>query len=417
MENVIEAAGIKKVYGDRTVLDLERIWVQQGEILVCLGPSGAGKSVLLRILNLLERPTDGRIMIDDREVQDLKGRKRVEVARTMVMLFQDPLLFTGSVARNTAYGLRVRGESRHDTEDRVGKALEMVGLSGFEEKHVSTLSGGEAQRVALARALIIEPRLVFLDEPFANLDRLNRSALQEEVKGILKGNGYSAVFVTHDQEEAARMGDRILIINEGRMVQVGTPEEVFYRPSDEFAARFVGMDNLYRGRVVSSDMGVARVRVEAGSDSFPVLPATRKQRGFLPGILLSFSRRILRRPVRREPSAGQPIEAVTDAAVGEMVTLGLRPDDVILVPEKQISSSASSRNTFLGRVADVEIAGPTARVILECPFKLTAIITRRSLQEMGIAPGALLGARFKATAVNVMREGNGVRESGSGFHG
>ncbi|MBU4175249.1 MAG: ABC transporter ATP-binding protein [Actinobacteria bacterium] len=361
LEDVIRAIGLRKKYGERTVLDIETVSVGPGEILACLGPSGAGKSVLLRILNLLEAPTAGRILFEGGEVQGLRGKEMVAVSRRMAMLFQDPLLFSTTVRNNVAYGLKVRKVPASEREGRVASALEMVRLSGFEEKHVSTLSGGEAQRVALARALVVEPELLLLDEPFASLDRLNRTALQGEVKRILKENGLCAIFVTHDQEEAGRIGDRIVILDQGRIVQEGAAGDVFHRPSSEFAALFVGMENLYKGVVTGSDNGLTRVEVQ-----------------------------------------GKFLESTCEAGNGERVTAGLRPEDVTLVPPEQIEAPASSRNAFKGRVVGVELAGPTARVTALCPFPVVALITRRSLEDMGIAEGKMVGLRFKATAVHII---------------
>ncbi|MBU4385803.1 MAG: ABC transporter ATP-binding protein [Actinobacteria bacterium] len=364
LEEVIEAVGLRKDYGERTVLDIERISVGPGEIVACLGPSGAGKSVLLRLLNILEASTAGRIFFEGREVQRLRGKERVAVSRRMAMLFQDPLLFSTTVRNNVAYGLKVRRVPPGERERRVASALEMVRLSGLEEKHASTLSGGEAQRAALARALVVEPGLLLLDEPFASLDRLNRGALQGEVKRILKDNGLSAIFVTHDQEEAGRIGDRIVILNKGKIIQEGTGGEIFHRPSSEFAALFVGMENLFEGLVTGREDGLTSVEVR-----------------------------------------GRVLETTCDAGEGERVTAGLRPEDVTLVPPEQLEAPASSRNAFQGRVSRVELVGPTARVTALCPFPVVALITRRSLEDLGIAEGETVGLRFKATAVHIIAPG------------
>lgn len=361
LDKVIEAVGLRKDYGRRTVLDIERISVEPGEILACLGPSGAGKSVLLRLLNLLEAPTAGRVLFDGGKVQGLRGRDRVEVCRRMAMLFQDPLLFSTTVAGNVAYGLKVRGVQAPRRRKRITSALETVRMPGFEGKHVSTLSGGEAQRVALARALVVEPELLLLDEPFASLDRLSRTALQADVRRILKENGLSAMLVTHDQEEAGRMGDRIVILNEGKVVQEGTADEIFYRPATEFAALFVGMENLLKGVVRGVEDGLTQVEVR-----------------------------------------GRVVETTCDAGVGERITMGLRPEDITLVPPEQVEAPASSRNAYRGRVTGVEYAGPTARVTVECPFQLVAVITRRSREDLGIAEGETVGLRFKATAAHII---------------
>ncbi|MBU1670194.1 MAG: ABC transporter ATP-binding protein [Actinobacteria bacterium] len=367
---VIVAEGLKKVYFDRTVVDVESIVVVPGETLVVLGPSGCGKSVLLRMLNLLEAPTEGVIRFEGREIQGLKGQDRVDVSRRMAMIFQDPLLFRGTVGRNVEYGLKVRGVPAERRTGPAGEMLDLVGLGHMSGEQVSTLSGGEAQRVSVARALAVEPELLLLDEPFANLDVPTRHELQNELKALLCERHMTAVFVTHDQEEAARLGDRILVLDAGRVEQEGTAREIFYQPETEFVARFVGMDNIFQGIVARASAGLAEVEV-----------------------------------------GGAVFEVATGNGIGQSVTLGVRPEDVTIVPEGEISAPASSRNTFLGEVRGLELSGPLAKVSLECPFPLVALITRRSAEEMGIEAGRRFGARLKAVAVAVIeRDGEAVSD-------
>ena len=362
MKTILEASNLSKTYDGSKVLDIDEFSVEDGETLVFLGPSGAGKSLLLRILNMLEAPSTGTVRLGGEEILRLQGRERVEVARRMAMLFQEPLLFTGSVTRNVAYGLKVRGFPPAEIEKRVADALRTVRLVGFGERHVSTLSGGEAQRVALARAMVVEPEVLFLDEPFANLDRLNRDALQVEVRDILKRRGMTAVFVTHDQQEAARLGDRIMVLDEGRIVQRGIPSDIFHKPATESVARFVGMDNIYNGVVTSAAGGLALVLIER-----------------------------------------EAIEVVSERIEGEHVTVGLRPEDVTLVHAADIGSRESSRNALVGRVSSIEAQGPTAYVTVDCPFPVRALITMRSLEELGLEVGSEAGVRFKATAVHLIQ--------------
>ena len=361
-ETILQATGLEKTYVDRTVVDVGDLAVRRGELLVVLGPSGSGKSVLLRMLNLLEEPTAGTILFDGREVQGLSGRERTEVGRRMAMIFQAPLLFRGTVEQNVSYGLKVRGVPPVSRAGPVRETLEGVGLADLAQNSVATLSGGEAQRVSVARALVLKPDLLFLDEPFANLDVPTRHSLQAELREILHERGISAVFVTHDQEEAARLGDRILVLHDGRIAQEGSARDIFYKPENEFVARFVGVDNIYRGRVVSAEgEGHAHVSVD-----------------------------------------GAILEVLTDSEAGGEVTLGLRPEDVTLVPSEDVGAPASSRNAFVGKITGVELRGPMVRVNLECPFPLEALITRRSFEEMGIEVGGDLGARFKTVAVVVI---------------
>ena len=279
----------------------------------------------------------------------------------MAMVFQDPLLFRGSVEDNVGYWLKVRKVPVAERAQLVRDILDAVGLGDLASQDVSTLSGGEAQRIAVARALVIEPEVLMLDEPFANLDPPTRHLLQDDTKTMLREQGISAIFVTHDQGEAARMGDRILVMDNGKIAQEGLAREIFHEPETEFVARFMGVENIFRGEIRESSEGIARVAVDGGS-----------------------------------------IEVMTDRKAGERVTLGIRPEDVTLVPVAEIESPASSRNSFTGTVTGIEMRGPIARVTLACPFELAAIITWRSAVELGIDTVASFGARFKAVAVVVI---------------
>lgn len=349
----------------RTVVDIDSLQVRQKETLVILGPSGSGKSVLLRMLNLLEMPTEGEILFEGREVQGLSGRERTALSQDMAMVFQVPLLFRGTVEQNVEFGLKIRGVPARRRVDLAREMLDIVGLSGLADSQISTLSGGEEQRVSLARALVLKPSVLFLDEPLANLDAPTRHSLQVELRQILRERGMTAVFVTHDQEEAARMGDRILVMHDGRIAQEGSARDIFYQPENEFVARFVGVDNIYRGEVAAS-VGDGHAEVTVDGATFEVL-------------------------TNRDP--------------GTPVILGLRPEDVTLVPAADIAAEASSRNAFVGKVVGVEIRGPIVWVTLECPFTLEALVTRRSFEEMGFDVGDDLGVRFKTVAVFVIGAG------------
>jgi tungstate transport system ATP-binding protein len=342
------------------VLDVEELQVMRGEVLVVLGPSGSGKSVMLRILNLLEEPTHGTVSFDGAEVQGLKGRERVEVARRMALIFQDPLLFRGNVEDNISYGLRVRRMHAAERARRVSEVMELVRLGGMGQKYIATLSGGEAQRAALARALAIRPEVLLLDEPFASLDAPTRRTLQEEVKRLLTDLGMTAVFVTHDQEEAARLGDRIILLKDGLIEQAGRPRDIFYEPKSEFVAGFVGFDNIYQARITCTEDGLATLEVD-----------------------------------------GHELEGVCASDSGSLVKVGIRPEDVTLARMGD-AGAGSARNVLNGTVSEVEFRGPVARVTVACPFPLIALITRRSLEELELDVGVEVQARFKATAVVVI---------------
>ena len=223
-------------YGASTALHDVSLSITPGEVLCLVGPSGSGKSTLLRLIAGVERPTAGRIWIDGREVAG--PRVFVEPERRSVgMVFQDFALFPHlTVAQNVAFGLK--GMARADVDARVASLLERVGLTRYARSYPHVLSGGERQRVALARALAPEPRILLMDEPFSSLDRRLRDTVRQETLDILRDTQTTAMVVTHDPDEAQRIGDRIALLRDGRLVQTGSPQELYTRPANVFAARF-----------------------------------------------------------------------------------------------------------------------------------------------------------------------------------
>ncbi|WP_297490609.1 ABC transporter ATP-binding protein [Thermococcus sp.] len=220
-------------------LNIPELEVGEGEFMTLLGPSGCGKTTTLRIIAGFER-AEGRVFFDGEDVT-----KRPPYERNIGIVFQDYALFPHmTVFDNVAFGLRLRKLSKAEIEREVREVLSLVGLEGLENRYPEQLSGGQQQRVALARALIIRPRLLLLDEPLSNLDAKIRERLRGEVKRVQRELGVTTVYVTHDQEEAMAISDRIAVMKDGRIIQVGRPLELYYRPKDEFVARFLGTGNI-----------------------------------------------------------------------------------------------------------------------------------------------------------------------------
>ena len=237
---MLEVAGLEVRYGSTTAVDDVSFAVARGEVLSVLGPSGSGKSTLLRAIAGLEVPAAGRVRWDGVDVTALPPHRR-----RFGFLFQDLALFPHrDVFGNVAFGLRMQGASTAATRVRVEEVLELVGLGGFARRAVSTLSGGELQRVAIARALAPSPALLLLDEPLSSLDRVLRDRLIEELAALLRELDVAAVYVTHDQQEAFALGGRVAVLRDGRIVQLGEPEQLWRRPADLFVARFLGFANL-----------------------------------------------------------------------------------------------------------------------------------------------------------------------------
>ncbi|HXF98951.1 MAG TPA: ABC transporter ATP-binding protein [Gaiellaceae bacterium] len=239
-------------------LDRASLEVADGEVVSVLGPSGCGKTTLLRVIAGLERPDAGRVLLDGRDLAPVPPHRR-----GIGLVFQDHALFHHrDVFGNVAFGLRMRGDPREAIERRVRELLALVGLAGFERRSIGTLSGGEQQRVALARALAPEPRVLLLDEPLGSLDRRLRDRLLEDLARIFAELSVTALYVTHDQAEAFALGDRVAVMRAGRIVQTGTADELWARPADEDVARFLGLRNVWEGRVVRPEA----VRVARAAD-------------------------------------------------------------------------------------------------------------------------------------------------------
>ena len=240
VEADVVLSGIGKVYGDVVAVDGIDLEIARGEFFTMLGPSGSGKTTTLRIIAGFERPDGGRVQLGGVDVTD-----RPPYDRDVNTVFQDYALFPHmSVSENVEYGLRVKGVKRTERRRRAQEALELVRLAGFGDRKPVQLSGGQRQRVALARAIVNHPRVLLLDEPLGALDLKLRQEMQSELKRIQQEVGITFVYVTHDQEEALTMSDRLAVFNEGRIEQIGAPAEVYEHPASEFIAGFVGVSNV-----------------------------------------------------------------------------------------------------------------------------------------------------------------------------
>jgi spermidine/putrescine ABC transporter ATP-binding subunit len=261
--SAVEVRNAVKRYGALAALDEVTLAVPEGEFFGLLGPSGSGKTTLLRAIAGFVVPDSGEIRIDGQRIEGVPVHKR-----GIGMVFQNYALFPHlSVFDNVAFGLSVRGVPAGEIRSRVAEALRLVRLSGLEERRPRQLSGGQQQRVALARALVTRPKVLLLDEPLGALDKRLRQEMQVELKLIQRTVGITTIFVTHDQEEALTLSDRIAILSEGRLVQVGPPAEVYERPATRFAAEFLGEANLFAGRAEAGAL-----RTPSGLAIFSALP-------------------------------------------------------------------------------------------------------------------------------------------------
>jgi spermidine/putrescine transport system ATP-binding protein len=256
----IELVNLEKHFDGVVAVRNTNLTVQPGEFLTLLGPSGCGKTTTLRMIGGFEYPTGGSILIDGKDVASLPPFRR-----PINTVFQQYALFPHmTVARNVGYGLEMSGIGKAERERRVADALAMVRLANVEKRRPSELSGGQQQRVALARALVNRPKALLLDEPLGALDLKLRKAMQLELKELNRETGATFIYVTHDQEEALTMSDRIAVMNEGRILQLGTPAEIYEHPVDRFVADFIGQSNLIPGTLEAREGDRCMVRIPTG---------------------------------------------------------------------------------------------------------------------------------------------------------
>ncbi|MGZ4920335.1 MAG: ABC transporter ATP-binding protein [Halobacteriota archaeon] len=337
--------------GDFKLHDIT-VHVKSGEFFVILGPSGAGKTVLLDLVAGFVKPKQGRVLLDDVDITYWPTEKR-----RIGYMFQDYALFPNkSVYKNIQFGLRYTKLS--DKARRIEDMMEMVGITKLRDRSATTLSGGEQQRVALARSLILEPRVLLLDEPLSALDQRARDVLREELRDVIRQFDITALFVTHDQTEARLLADRIGVMNDGCLVQVGSIRQIFDEPRTENIAEFVGMENVYEGVVSAQQDGL--ITVDIGNAK---------------------------------------IQAVGNNKEGERVAVGIRPENITIMLGPAVSSA---RNTFTGVVRQVLNLGPVNRVFVDCGFMLVAYVTNLSSEALELDRGKEVSAAFKAINVHVM---------------
>ncbi len=277
MNDVVAVEGIGKRFGSVSAVDDVTLGVAEGEFFALLGPSGCGKTTLLRLVAGFESPDAGRVWLDGRDITAIPPNRRA-----VNMMFQSYALFPHmSVAANVAYGLEMEGVPRPERSRRVAETLDLVQLGRLAERRPHQLSGGQRQRVALARALVKRPRVLLLDEPLAALDKKLRGEMQVELKRLHHETGIAFMVVTHDQEEALAMADRIALMRDGRVAQLESPRALYERPANRFVAGFIGLMNFFEGRSVQGGVevaGLGALKADGGGSGVPATLAIRPER-------------------------------------------------------------------------------------------------------------------------------------------
>jgi len=326
--------------------------VRPGEFLTLLGPSGCGKTTTLRMIAGFEKPDAGRVRIGAQDVTNLPANQR-----NIGFVFQNYALFPHlSVFENVAYGLRVRGQSGDTIGRSVGEVLTLVGLAGYEQQFSGQLSGGEQQRVALARAIVIRPRVLLFDEPLSNLDAKLRVQMRQEIRDLQRRLAITTIYVTHDQEEAMAVSDRIAVMNQGSVVQEGTAEDLYHRPASEFVSRFVGRVNLVCARVVGATDDMLQVAAL----------------GAVLGV--------------RWPAGG--------FAVGDAVQLVMRPEAIEVAP----AAAGPARATVQSRM----FLGEKIEYLLRCGNETLQIVRYNAGPGEILADGAEVSLRFAEDALTLL---------------
>ena len=354
----IETVDLWQKRDDRDILKSVNLRIDRGEVFALIGPTGAGKTTLLRLINLLNRPSIGKILIDGADTA-YSERARLEMRRRMAFVLQKPVVFNTSVFDNVAYGLKWRGVGKRRLVEKVKNTLETVGLAEYRKRNARTLSGGEVQRVAIARAIAVDPEVLLLDEPTANLDPVSASKIEDLITEIIKQNAITVIMATHDMSQGQRLADRISVIFDGGIVQTGGAGEIFTSPRSREIAEFVGVENIIDGLVVSNEGKMLTVDV-----------------------------------------GGTEIESVADFDVGEEVSVCIRPEDVTIALSKL---SSSARNSLAGTVARTAIDGSLCRVEIDCGFSLTALVTKKSAEELELKKRREIYATFKAVSIHVIK--------------
>ncbi len=361
---LLEVKDLHKEYykDDKTsikVLSNINFSVKKGESFVIIGPNGSGKTTLLRILGLLDLPTQGKILYRESDLTKTSRKEKIRYRRELSFVRQKPVVRNSTVFNNIAYGLKVRGMKYREYNDTVNNIIDLVGLREMENKNARTLSGGEMQRVAIAMNFVIEPKIYLLDEVSANLDPMNIKLLEEFIMKIKQDKEKTIIMSTHDPIEAIKYADRIAVLNNGQITQIGTPNEIFTAPKDEFTALFVGYENILTG--------IAKIDESSGLTLIQVNDLTITSSTQLEG----------------------------------KVKVCIRPESIGIV--KEPPKNTSYRNTFKGIIENIRDLGNICHLIVKTNSeKFLITITEYSREKLKLEKGSEVFINFKATDIKIL---------------
>ena len=392
----LEIIDLKKKYNSNFDLHIEYLFSEENRILAIIGPNGAGKSTLIRLINLLEKPDYGSIHLDGVNILG-SSINQADIRKKMAVVFQEPLLFNTSVYDNILIGLKIRKIKLSDARDRFYHLVQKLKIGDLLYRSTKYLSGGEKQRVSLARALVLDPKLLLLDEPLVNIDQRSRENLRTDLFEVLKDFRKSVIYVTHDRNEAMILADDIAVINNGRIEQFGSKDKIFRKPRNEFVAKFVGVETLIDGIVLGSKNDVCEIGVG-------------------------------------ESNVGLKMFVVGKAPEGLRVILTIRPEDVVLYnidglrkifiePENEgkrkglrevmrkndllkdsLTGVSSAMNLFTGEITEIKNIGILKKVEIDCGFNLISFVTQNSVDRLGLKCGKIIAAGIKASSIHLFKK-------------
>lgn len=354
---VLKIKNLQVSRGSEFNLSINHVEIYAGEVIAIIGPNGAGKSTLLLALSKLLEAKAGSISLRGKSIEQIAD---LEYRRQIALVLQEPLLLDTSVFNNIAAGLRFRGISKSEINQRIDEWLIKLNISHLKDRPATQLSGGQAQRVSLARAMVLKPTLLLLDEPFSALDTPTRMSLMQDLRNLLSETATTTIFITHDQEQALFLGDRIAVLLDGKIAQIDSPQNVFSSPIDTTVANFLGIENILPGYVMDNRDGKMLIDVE-----------------------------------------GKQLEAIGKLPIGKDVFFCVRPEEIILWNTADMPKS-SARNQLDGQITSISNKGPLQQINLDCGFPLIVLITRASAQELDIEPGMEVCTTFKASAVHLI---------------
>jgi iron(III) transport system ATP-binding protein len=341
----VRLENISKRFGSTTAVSDVSLDIQPGELFFLLGPSGCGKSTLLRLIAGLLHPNSGKIFFNDKDVT-----RQSTQARNAVMVFQSYALWPHlTVRENVGFGLEIRKIKGTARTHRIGEVLKLVQLEQYANRKPNELSGGQQQRVALARALAVEPKCLLLDEPLSNLDAKLRTEMRSEIRRICKKAGCTTIYVTHDQKEALSIADRIAVIEQGRIAQIGTPAELYNKPGSRFVAEFIGQTNVLPGRVLQQERGLVRLKTPLGD-----------------------------------------VMALANYMLTPSVTLAIRPeqmrvvrsDGIRVMEDESMGALSAARNRFIGTPVESTFLGETSEHLVEVDGTRVRVVASPAMSEV-----------------------------------